>query len=74
MSDLRGKLCEIVNVQQFTEDWDSIPDPSAPHERMSAIVALGIYGKFIERKGGNKELVARMITGIEYSDKIKYSL
>ena len=73
-SDLRGKLCEIVNVQQFTEDWDSIPDPSAPHERMSAIVALGIYGKFIERKGGNKELVARMITGIEYSDKIKYSL
>ena len=73
-SDLRGKLCEIVNVQQFTEDWNSIPDPSAPHERMSAIVALGIYGKFIERKGGNKELVARMITGIEYSDKIKYSL
>lgn len=70
-SDLQGKLCKMVG-KQFTEDWANIRDPSAPHEKMSAIVALGVYGTFIEKKG-DKELVARMITGVEYSDKINYS-
>lgn len=67
-SDLKGTLCELVGVPTFKSDWDAVADPSAPHERMSAIVAVGVFGQFIEEKGANKELVARMIIGLKFSD------
>lgn len=73
-SDLRGDLKTLVASDSFKNDWDNATDPSAPHERMSAIVALGVYGDFIVSQGGNKELVARMIIGLKYSDNNKYSL
>ena len=46
-SDLRNVLCVLVNVEQFTKDWNAVADPSAPHEKMSAIIAIGIFGGFI---------------------------
>lgn len=73
-SDLRGNLKTLVASSDFNSDWDNATDPSAPHERLSAIVALGVYGSFIQLKGGIKELVARMIIGLKYSDNIHHSL
>lgn len=66
-SDLRGDLIILVNNPAFTDDWDHVTDPSAPHERMSAIVALGVYGDFITERRASKELVVRMIIGLKYS-------
>lgn len=72
-SDLRNVLCVLVNVEQFTKDWNAVADPSAPHEKMSAIIAIGIFGGFIEKKNADKELVARMIIGLKYTDEINHS-
>lgn len=73
-SDLRGDLKALVKEAQFDIDWDNTTDPSAPHERLSAIVALGVFGDFITSRGASKELVARMIIGLKYSDNALYSL
>lgn len=73
-SDLRGDLKTLVNGSQFDTDWDNTTDPSAPHERLSAIVALGVFGNFIESRGASKELVARMIIGLKYADVARHSL
>lgn len=62
-------MCSLVSSKSFKDDWDVISDPSAPHERMSAIVAVGVFGSFIDNRGANKELVARMIIGLKYQDK-----
>lgn len=72
-SDLKGTLCRVVNVQSFREEWEAILDPSAPHERMSAIVAVGVFGQFIEDREADKEMVARMIIGLKYQDNIHRS-
>lgn len=73
-SDLRGDLNKLVSSGEFTSDWDNTTDPSAPHERLSAIVALGVYGDYIEKCGASKELVARMIIGLKYLDNANHSL
>lgn len=73
-SDLRGNLKTLVQSEQFSSDWDNTTDPSAPHERLSAIVSLGRFGNFIESRGASKELVARMIIGLHYSDNAHHSL
>lgn len=72
-SNLQDILCKLVNVERFKSDWDAVADPSAPHERMSAIVALGKFGDFIDKRNANKELVARMIIGLKYTDEINHS-
>lgn len=70
---LRDILCDVVGNEDFRNDWDNSPDRSAAHERMSAIVAVGRYGTFITTKKANKELVARMIIGLYYSDTARHS-
>lgn len=72
-SDLRGTLCFVINSPSFTEDWNVVSDPSAPHERMSAIVAVGVFGWFIDDQQANRELVARMIIGLKYQDHVHKS-
>lgn len=68
-SDLKALLKRIVASKSFSEDWESVLDPSAPHERMSAIVAVMKFGKFIkETAKADCELVARMIIGLHYRD------
>lgn len=66
-SNTRGVLCDLVGNEVFKQDWDSSSDRSASHERMSAIVALGIFGEFIDSRGADRELVARMIIGLYYN-------
>ena len=72
-SNLKETLCSLVNEQSFKDDWDNSGDRSVEHERMSAIVALGVYGKDIREMGGNPNLVARMIIGLYYRDRINHS-
>lgn len=72
-SDLKGILCNLVKEDLFEREWKSQPDPSAEHEKMSAIVALGIYNEFIVSKGASPELVARMIIGLKYENKSIFS-
>lgn len=71
--NLKGILCKLVDKKSFEEDWNAVADPSAPHEIMSAIVSYGVFGAFIDDREADKELVARMIIGLEYSDKIHHS-
>ena len=73
-SDLRGDLKTLVSSESFNTDWDNTTDPSAPHERLSAIVALGVFGGFIQDREASKELVARMIIGLRYADNVHHSL
>lgn len=72
-SDLKGTLCSVVNDQTFTDDWNNSGDRSAEHERMSAIVALGVYGDKIREMGADMTLVARMIIGLYYRDVVNHS-
>lgn len=72
-SDLKGTLCTVVNDQTFTDDWNNSGDRSVEHERMSAIVAIGIYGDKIREMGGDTTLVARMIIGLYYRDCVNHS-
>jgi len=72
-SDLKGTLCDLIGREGFKEEWNSVADPSAPHERMSAIVAIGVFGNFIDQRGGIRELVARMIIGLKYVDTVHKS-
>lgn len=68
-SKLRDILKRIVGSQEFSDDWDNSSDRSAPHERMSAIVAITVYRDFLERMNHSDiELFARMIVGLYYRD------
>lgn len=68
-SNLRDILKSSVGSQEFSEDWDYSSDRSAPHERMSAIVAITVFRDFLEKTNHSDiELVARMIIGLYYRD------
>ena len=72
-SDLRGVLKQVVANPEFSEDWDNVSDPSAQHERMSAIVAVGKFGDFIRNREADPVLVARMIIGLGFRDRVNHS-
>ena len=74
-SDLKGALVRIIGEASFEEDWNAGADPSAHHERMSAIVATGVplFCDFIAEKGASKDLVAIMIIGLKYRDESHHS-
>ena len=68
-SKLGDILKDIVGSKEFGDDWDNSSDRSAPHERMSAIVALTVYRDFLEKiNNSDIELFARMIVGLYYRD------
>lgn len=68
-SKLREILKTIVDSVEFSEDWNNSSDRSSSHERMSAIVAISIYGDFLKKERKTDiELLARMIVGLYYRD------
>lgn len=67
-SNLRDILKGVVLSKEFSADWDNSSDRSAPHERMSAIVAITVYRKFLDNNNSDIELIARMIVGLYYRD------
>ena len=68
----RGCLLDLL--KEVTSDVDNLYKDiecnadAASHEYLSAIIAINIFGEQIEQFGGDPVLVARMITGITYSD------
>lgn len=69
-SDLKKILKQSVHSDAFSTDWMNQSDRSAPHERMSAIVALEVYRDFLVNiMHADIELVARMIIGLYYGNK-----
>jgi len=67
--DLHQKLSDLVSDEMFKRN---IPidkaDAAAPHELMSAIVALGQYGDYFD-SSEERAFFARCITGYRYDDE-----
>lgn len=65
-TDLHQRLCSLVNSKELKQDLPSEMDSAAPHEIMSAIIGIKVFGNIIGDKE-SKELFARCITGYTYS-------
>lgn len=62
---LQGK----VGSEEFTKDSCAYFSEAAPHEKISAYVAVCAFKKQIETYGADVELLVRMIIGCKYQDK-----
>jgi HD superfamily phosphohydrolase len=65
--EIRNRLIYNNPDKRFKDDFATTITP-APHEVVSAIVAIEIFKSDIEKLGGDVNLVARMITGCQFSD------
>ena len=66
-SEIHNLLLSFVSTEGFKNDIPANSKAAAPHEIMSAIVALKSYNTYFENDI-EKELFARCITGYLYSD------
>lgn len=66
-SELHNKLTSFVNTESFKNDIPENSKSAAPHEIMSAIVALKCFDEYFQNDF-EKELFARCITGYKYSE------
>lgn len=66
-SNLHGKLADCVGTESFRKDIPVDSKSAAPHEIMSAIVALESFGTYFD-DDFSKELFARCITGYKYEE------
>lgn len=71
--NLNKLLKELINTDSFNDDFTEYRMNAKPHEKMSAYIAIRVYGETLERLGADKELVTRMITGCTYQDKTNHS-
>ena len=77
--ELCNKLRELINIDSFSQDTATLPKDTKWHEYASAILCCQKpLNRLIQRVIGKEcdfEFIARMITGIEYSnDEGEYSL
>jgi len=68
-NDIPNRLIKNIPDPSFSDDF-KLSSPS-PHEIVSAIVAIEVFGEQIEYLGGDINLVARMIIGCKFSAKDK---
>lgn len=68
---LKVTLEQKVNTKIFTEDWKDREWNSAPHEIMSAIMAITCFPNYVKAPDYDMEFIARMIVGCKYSDPAK---
>lgn len=62
-------LLEVkVNSNSFTLDWKDREWNSAPHEIMSAIMAITCFPDYVKAPNYDLEFIARMIVGCKYSN------
>lgn len=62
---LDSRLKDEINDPRFTRDLQS--NPAAPHEKLSALILLKVFGKKIEQQlEADSLLAARMIIGCRY--------
>ena len=66
-NDLHKELARKVNNNLFTTDWESKEWNAAPHEIMSAIMAITAFPEYIKAPRFDCEFIARMIVGCKYS-------
>lgn len=66
-SELHNKLTSFVNTESFKNDIPENSKSAAPHEIMSAIVALKCFDEYF-KNDFEKELFVRCITGYKYSE------
>lgn len=66
-SELHNKLTSFVNTESFKNDIPENSKSAAPHEIMSAIVALKCFDEYFQNDF-EKELFVRCITGYKYSE------
>ena len=75
-NNLKVTLKDYFQQSNFAFDWDNQLNVSAPHEIMSAIIAITQFENFFGENNidiDGKELVARMIIGCQYI-KDKYEM
>lgn len=70
-NSLKDLLSQKVNTQTFTSDWKDTDWNSAPHEIMSAIMAITCFSDYVKAPKYDLEFIARMIVGCKYSDPSK---
>lgn len=68
---LKDALELKVHTDSFTSDWKDREWNSAPHEIMSAIMAISSFSGFVKAPEYDLEFIARMIVGCKYSDPAK---
>lgn len=70
-NSLKALLDVKANSDSFTSDWKDREWNSAPHEIMSAIMAITCFSNFVKAPDYDLEFIARMIVGCKYSDQTK---
>lgn len=70
-NSLKDLLQTKVNTDSFTSDWKDREWNSAPHEIMSAIMAITCFPNYVKAPDYDLEFIARMIVGCKYSDSSK---
>ena len=70
-NDLTLLLNQRVNTKSFQQDWIDREWNSAPHEIMSAIMAISCFPNYVKQPEYDLELIARIIIGCRYSNQDK---
>ena len=68
--DLHERLSDLIASEEFRKDLPGESGSAAPHEIMSAIIAIDKFGDVL-KDIADKELFARCITGYKYCVKTK---
>jgi HD superfamily phosphohydrolase len=66
---LKDLLSQTINKPGFSSDWNDREWKSAPHEIMSAIMAITCFPNYVKKPEYDLEFIARMIVGCKYSDQ-----
>lgn len=80
-NNLKEELVNVVKVYDntFEDDFNKYLDDAAPHEILSALVSVNVFGNFIMKSHeykdhlvkGDVSLLVRMIVGCKYQDEEK---
>ena len=70
-NNLADTLAKVLDSEEFNRDRIDREWKAAPHETMSAILAVTCFPNFVKAPKFDLELIARMIVGFKYSDPAK---
>lgn len=70
-NNLADRLANVLHSEAFDADRKDREWKAAPHETMSAILAVTCFPEFVKAPKYDLEFIARMIVGFKYSDTAK---
>lgn len=70
-NNLADSLAKVLDSEVFNADRVDREWKAAPHETMSAILAVTCFSDFVKAPVYDLEFIARMIVGFQYSDPAK---